>query len=129
MKKNFSYIVVGVLIGLILPDKEKTDLKKDQTRLVTACVSRNQEIQVLIGALQSERTTLQLYSSETPVPRAVEIKNFIGALFWVKDISPDGDIEYLTGSEVHIVEHKMPQHFDVPPDAAGYVLKGTLFEE
>ncbi|MEN9921024.1 MAG: hypothetical protein RLZZ517_2 [Candidatus Parcubacteria bacterium] len=116
---------MGLLLGLILPDKEKDQLEKDRTRLTTSCINYQQKIEVLIGALQSEEVQIFEYL-ESPPPN-VEIKDFIGIMFWTTGLDLEGKPEILPDSEVHIVENKMPQLFQTPTGAKGFLLKGTFF--
>jgi hypothetical protein len=131
MRKYFIFACIGLsislfLLDLILLEKEKNELRKERTRLTTSCINYQQKIDVLIGALQSEEVQIFEYSDPPPV---VEIKDFIGAMFWIKGFDYEGKPDILAGSEVHIVEHRMPQHFETPQEAKGFLLKGTFFEE
>jgi hypothetical protein len=125
MKNYFICMCMGLLLGLILPDKEKDQLEKDRTRLTTSCINYQQKIEVLIGALQSEEVQIFEYL-ESPPPN-VEIKDFIGIMFWTTGLDLEGKPEILPDSEVHIVENKMPQLFQTPTGAKGFLLKGTFF--
>jgi hypothetical protein len=125
MKNYFICMCIGLLLGLILPDKEKDQLEKDRTRLTTSCINYQQKIEVLIGALQSEEVQIFEYL-ESPPPN-VEIKDFIGIMFWTTGLDLEGKPEILPDSEVHIVENKMPQLFQTPTGAKGFLLKGTFF--